>query len=233
MDHSSLALLTGGDAAGLEVYGLEQLLAVAGEQLGEEISPRTVRLYATQGLIDRPGKEGRSAIYGRRHLLQLLLIRTLARRGLSLAAIAPLAACGDAELLEQLLHLGEQPAGEPGCDASSPASTEQQEALAYLQSLQSESESSASRRERSPSLLPLLGSPLSASSPSLSPRRSLTPRTAGRSSAASSRWHRFSLAPGVELHLSEAASIPPAGDRREAWLMRLLDRLREQLDNEG
>jgi hypothetical protein len=37
----------------------------------------------------------------------------------------------------------------------------------------------------------------------------------------------------VELHLSEAASIPPPGDRREAWLMRLLDRLREQLDNEG
>jgi DNA-binding transcriptional MerR regulator len=233
MDRSSLSLPSSDDAAGLEAYGLEQLLAVAGEQLGEEISPRTVRLYATQGLIDRPGKEGRSAIYGRRHLLQLLLIRTLARRGLSLAAIAPLAACSDAELLEQLLHLGEQPAGEPSCEASPPDSTEQQEALAYLQSLQSDSESSATRRERSPSLLPLLGSPLSASSPSLSPRRSLSPRTAGRSSAASSRWHRFSLAPGVELHLSESASIPPAGDRREAWLMRLLDRLREQLDNEG
>ena len=233
MDRFSLAPLGGADAAGLEVYGLDQLLAVAGEQLGEEISPRTVRLYATQGLIDRPGKEGRSAIYGRRHLLQLLLIRTLARRGLSLAAISPLAACSDVELLEQLLHLGEQPAGEPSCEASPPASTEQQEALAYLQSLQSDSESSATRRERSPSLLPLLGSPLSASSPSLSPRRSLTPRTVGRSSAASGRWHRFSLAPGVELHLSEAASIPPAGDRRESWLMRLLDRLREQLDNEG
>ena len=39
------------------LYGLEELLAVAGERLGEEITPRTVRLYATEGLIDRPGKE--------------------------------------------------------------------------------------------------------------------------------------------------------------------------------
>ena len=55
------------------LYGLEDLLVAAGELLGEVISPRTVRLYATQGLIDRPGKEGRSAVYGHRHLLQLLL----------------------------------------------------------------------------------------------------------------------------------------------------------------
>jgi hypothetical protein len=53
---------------------------------------------------------------------------------------------------------------------------------------------------------------------------------ASRSSASSSRWHRFSLAPGVELHLSESASIPPPGTRREAWLRRLIDRLREQLN---
>jgi DNA-binding transcriptional MerR regulator len=67
-------------AAPQEVYGLEELLEVAGQQLGEEVNSRTVRLYATQGLIDRPGKEGRHAVYGRRHLLQLLLIRNLARR---------------------------------------------------------------------------------------------------------------------------------------------------------
>lgn len=53
-------------------YGLEELLAIAGEQLGEEITPRTVRLYATEGLIDRPDKDGRRAVYGQRHLLQLL-----------------------------------------------------------------------------------------------------------------------------------------------------------------
>lgn len=207
-DPSLLSLVA---AVGSNAFlGLEELLALAGERLGEEITPRTVRLYATEGLIDRPGKEGRRAVYGQRHLLQLLLIRSLARRGLSLTAIAPLAACSDGELLEQLRQL-EEP-------SSPPPTAEQQEALAYLQSMQ---------RERSPTLLPLLGSPPSGSSPSPSPRRSLSARSA------SSRWYRFSLAPGVEVHLSESASIPPAGSRREAWLMRLLDRLREQLDNES
>jgi DNA-binding transcriptional MerR regulator len=206
------------------LYGLDELLAMAGERLGEEITPRTVRLYATEGLIDRPGKDGRRAVYGQRHLLQLLLIRTLARRGLSLTAIAPLAACSDGELLEQLLRLEEPSAHQASHESMEASSTKQQEALAYLHSLQS---------ERSPSLLPLLGSPLSSSSGSPSPRRSLSSRSAGRSSAASSRWHRFSLAPGVELHLSESASIPPAGSRREAWLLRLLERLREQLDSES
>ena len=113
-------------------------------------------------------------MYGQRHLLQLLLIRSLARRGLSLTAIAPLAACSDGELLEQLRHL-EEP-------SSPPPTSEQQEALAYLQSMQP---------ERSPSLLPLLGAPLSGTNPPPSPRRSLT------ACSASSRWYRFSLAPGV------------------------------------
>jgi len=216
----SLVAAVGSDA----LLGLEELLALAGERLGEEITPRTVRLYATQGLIDRPGKEGRRAVYGQRHLLQLLLIRSLARRGLSLTAIAPLAACSDGELLEQLRQL-EEPSAPPMTGAAiEHASIEQQEALAYLQSIQP---------ERSPSLLPLLGSPPSGSTPSPSSRRSLSARSAGRSSSASSRWYRFSLAPGVEVHLSESASIPPAGSRREAWLMRLLDRLREQLDSEN
>lgn len=221
VDPVSLSLVDAAAGSGAR-YGLEELLAVAGERLGEEITPRTVRLYATEGLIDRPGKDGRRAVYGQRHLLQLLLIRSLARRGLSLTAIAPLVACRDAELIEQLHQLEEPDA----------PSTQQQEALAYLQSLGA-AEPVPSRSERSPSLLPLLGAPPSSGAPSLSPRRSLSTRSAGRSSAASSRWYRFSLAPGVEVHLSESASIPPAGSRREAWLRRLLDRLREQLDSES
>jgi DNA-binding transcriptional MerR regulator len=203
------------DADASEVlYGLEELLELAGERLGEEITPRTVRLYATEGLIDRPGKEGRRAVYSQRHLLQLLLVRSLARRGLSLSAIAPLVAGEDEALQEQLSQLDD------GLEASAPA-RESNDALDYLQSIQS------SASEPSPSLLPLLGAPLSSRSPSL--RAS---RMSGRSNASSSRWHRFQLAPGVELHLSESASIPPTRARREAWLQRLIDRLREQLDHQ-
>ena len=46
------------------VFGLEELLSLASERLGEKVTPRTVRLYATEGLIDRPGKDGRRAVYG-------------------------------------------------------------------------------------------------------------------------------------------------------------------------
>ena len=212
--HSSSASARGADEA---AYGLDQLLELAGEQLGEEISPRTVRLYATEGLIDRPGKDGRRALYSQRHLLQLLLVRTLARRGLSLSAIAPLVVGSDAELQQQWSQLDESAQFASSVEPSN-------DALAYLQNLQADP---SGESEASASLLPLLGSPLSSRSPSL--RAS---RMSGRSSASSSRWHRFSLAPGVELHLSESASIPPAGSRREAWLNRLIDRLREQLDHQ-
>lgn len=200
-------------ATGEAAYGLDELLELAGERLGEEITPRTVRLYATEGLIDRPGKNGRRALYRQRHLLQLLLVRTLARRGLSLTAIAPLVAGDDEALQEQLSQLVD------GLEASAPA-CESKGALDYLQSIHS------SASEASPSLLPMLGAPLSSRSPAL--RAS---RMAGRSNASSSRWHRFQLAPGVEVHLSESASIPPTRARREAWLQRLIDRLREQLDH--
>ncbi|MFM8525220.1 MAG: MerR family transcriptional regulator [Cyanobacteriota bacterium] len=214
-----------------ETYGLEELLAVAGERLGEEITPRTVRLYATQGLIDRPGREGRSATYGGRQLLQLLLIRTLARRGLSLTAIAPLVTGSDAELRDQLLQLEDPAAAAPGLRSRLRLSAEQREALSYLEQLDCAEDDAINASDSSRSLLSLLGSPLRAHSLSQKVRRGLSARSPGRSSAATSLWHRFSLAPGVELHLSDAASIPPAGQRREAWLQRLIDRLREQLED--
>ena len=232
---------------------------MAGERLGEEITPRTVRLYATQGLIDRPGREGRSAVYGRRHLLQLLLIRSLARRGLSLAAIAPLIGLADEELEQQLNQLegdgapassllaamaADIQAAAPAASGSQPvASEERNEALDYLRSLRSSASPEASPTgfdpesfERSASLLPLLGSPLSSRSssrPSSSPssRSSRSPSRSGGSREAASRWHRFTLAPGVELQISDSVSVPPPGSRRMAWLNRLVARLLEQLED--
>src|SRR5580700_7840241 len=56
---------------------------------------RTIRYYMTLGLIDRPAEmRGRTALYGRRHLLQLVAIKRLQARGLSLS-----------ELQQQLLGL--------------------------------------------------------------------------------------------------------------------------------
>jgi len=49
---------------------------------------RTIRYYTTLGLIDRPAEmRGRTAFYGRRHLLQLVAIKKLQARGQSLAEV--------------------------------------------------------------------------------------------------------------------------------------------------
>src|SRR6266702_6605341 len=49
---------------------------------------RAIRWYTTLGLVDRPAAmRGRTALYGRRHLLQLVAIKRLQARGLLLAEI--------------------------------------------------------------------------------------------------------------------------------------------------
>src|SRR5437660_12071572 len=49
---------------------------------------RTIRYYTTLGLLDRPAEmRGRTACYGRKHLWQLLAIKRLQAKGLSLAQV--------------------------------------------------------------------------------------------------------------------------------------------------
>jgi len=49
---------------------------------------RTIRWYTTIGLIDRPAAmRGRTALYGRRHLMQLVAVKRLQADGYSLAVI--------------------------------------------------------------------------------------------------------------------------------------------------
>lgn len=92
---------------------------------------RTIRWYQTTGIVDRPvAMRGRTALYGRRHLLQLLAIKRLQARGLSLAGIqAELAGASD-PMLERVA--GEpEPAedGTPGARSSpDPGSTVPDEA---------------------------------------------------------------------------------------------------------
>jgi DNA-binding transcriptional MerR regulator len=62
--------------------------------------PRAIRWYTTIGLIDRPAAHrGRTAMYGPRHLLQLVAVKRLQARGLSLVAVQrELAGATDAQL---------------------------------------------------------------------------------------------------------------------------------------
>lgn len=183
-------------------YSLDQLIALASDQLGETINPRTIRLYATEGLIDRPGREGRHAVYSERQLRQLLLIRSLAQRGLSLAAIAPLAAASDDDITAQLADLLPSASDDTAAPMAAPL-IEDNQALAYLQELPS-----TAAQGRSPARRRLA---------------SIAPKT--------SHWQRVELARGVELHLSDDAAYPPPGPNRQRWLQQLNQTLSNYIDS--
>jgi hypothetical protein len=86
---------------------------------------RTIRYYTTLGLMDRPAEmRGRTALYGRRHLLQLVAIKRLQARGLSLSAIQQrLLGLGDAALrrLARLPQEAESANGSEPVSQSPPA----------------------------------------------------------------------------------------------------------------
>lgn len=65
-------------------YPLADLCALA------DIAPRTVRYYIQVGLVDKPYGSTRAAVYGPRHLEQLLLIKKWTTAGVSLERIREL-----------------------------------------------------------------------------------------------------------------------------------------------
>jgi hypothetical protein len=81
---------------------------------------RTIRYYTTLGLMDRPAEmRGRTALYGRRHLLQLVAIKRLQARGLSLSTIQQqLLGLSDAAL-RRLARLPEKADRANGSEAAS------------------------------------------------------------------------------------------------------------------
>jgi DNA-binding transcriptional MerR regulator len=76
---------------------------IADQRLKEELTPRLVRHYASQGSLEEPQKEGREARYTYRHLLQLLALRRLQAEGHRTGAVAPLTSAMSDSELEKLL----------------------------------------------------------------------------------------------------------------------------------
>lgn len=82
---------------------------------------RAIRWYTTTGLVDRPlGMRGRTALYGSRHLLQLVALKRRQAEGRTLAAIqAELAGASDDDLAgvarvpADLLVMNDGPQPEP------------------------------------------------------------------------------------------------------------------------
>lgn len=74
-------------------------------QVSEVPNARTIRYYATIGLLDRPYAAGRGVRYGRRHLLQLVAIKRLQSQGKVLAEVQKELLALSAAALEKLAAL--------------------------------------------------------------------------------------------------------------------------------
>ena len=93
----------------------------ASRRVREVPDRRTIRWYATIGLVDRPASmRGRTALYNRRHLLQLVAVKRLQAEGRSLSSVQEaLLGAGD-EALERIAGLA-PPAGNAGAAAPTTA----------------------------------------------------------------------------------------------------------------
>lgn len=81
---------------------------MADQRLKEELTPRLVRHYATQGVLDMPEREGREARYTYRQLLQVLALRLLQAQGHRTGSVYPLLTAMTDPELEDLLAGGRQ-----------------------------------------------------------------------------------------------------------------------------
>ncbi|WP_104992444.1 MerR family transcriptional regulator [Deinococcus sp. NW-56] len=108
----------------------------------DEVNPRLVRHYTTQGLLPAPRREGRDARYGRLHLVALLALRRLMADGLSGRALTAALGGQDEAGLEQLALEGIV-AADVG-----PSSDDDNEALRYLRQLSVMEVSSPARVSR-------------------------------------------------------------------------------------
>ena len=119
-------------------FSLEELVEVVARELSHlAVRPddgrvtaapdeRAVRFYQTTGLIDRPARyEGRRAVYGYRHLLQLVAVKRLQEEGQPLALIQVALAGRSTSQLEAAL--GRTSAGSaPSRAGQAPAEPERQ-----------------------------------------------------------------------------------------------------------
>jgi DNA-binding transcriptional MerR regulator len=123
---------------------------------------RTIRYYTTLGLMDRPAQmRGRTALYGERHLLQLVAIKRLQARGLTLAEIqSRLVGQTDTEL-RRLAQVPDRPSQtEP---AEQPQANKQQRSAFWTEEAASLPEGEAVEEVQlnpAPSVLSLVGVPL-------------------------------------------------------------------------
>jgi DNA-binding transcriptional MerR regulator len=162
---------------------------------------RTVRWYVTRGLVDPPlGMRGRQALYGRRHLLQLVALKRRQSDGAPLAVIqAELAGLPDAALarVAALPTPAPEPMPRPQASPAPPAPTRRARFWAAAPAIAhgtASASASASAPDPAPARPGKVERPATVENPA--------PAPASQNGA----WtvvHRIRLAPGVVLQLDD------------------------------
>jgi DNA-binding transcriptional MerR regulator len=187
----------------------EQIPQVVPHQIKYKVTDiptaRTIRFYTTNSLVDKPAaRAGANALYGYRHLLQILAIKFLQSQYLPLVKIKSLVENADNRELELLI---------PGIAP----------VTATHRGLAREDQRITAR-----SLLPRAGVVDSASRGS----GEVAVESVGTGSALIDTWHRIEVGPGIELHVY-ATALPAEGrERLRGALLKELGVLRGWLREE-
>lgn len=176
----------------------------------DEVNPRLVRHYTTQGLLPAALREGRDARYTREHLLALLALRRLMADGLSGKALY---AALHEKIVEELESLAIQGSGSvQGLALEESVGKEKDDALAYLRRLKGQPEperKSAQTRE-----LPAFLTTEPGASPPVS--RALPVKKRGLQ-----KVYRVVLRPGLEMLVGDNFRYPKTDEEWAKFLEEL------------
>jgi DNA-binding transcriptional MerR regulator len=178
------------------------------DRVAETLNERTLRYYITEGLIDRPlGKEGTAALYGYRHLVQIVAVKLLQGSYLPIRRIREVLADKSNEELELILAEGlEGPVTEMR--------------PSFCETLYDSPPGRMATPSRRRLMLREPEAPLRSYAPAPPPafqRESPSP--------AGSSWERFVLGDGIELHVRTDRK----GDLRGSEIRRIVARLLHSL----
>ncbi len=179
-----------------------------------DVSVRAIRFYIAQGLLPGPGSRGKSATYGDEHLVRLRLIRQLSERHVPLAKIQGLLQGLSLDEVKALLETEEDRSVQ--LMEAERRKSPHDYVSALLDDARQARYKQLPQRQRAPdtSIESAQRDVIKASGPQSLLSEAGSPSRGQNSSAT---WYRWTLAPGIELHVSADARL-----RFEKLLRRLL-----------
>jgi len=171
----------------------ENELELTIEELADRVGVpvRTIRFYIAEGLLQGPGARGKAATYGEEQLLRLRLIRRLSEQRVPLAEMRGMLARLSLDEVRALLAEEDQRAAELERAVQVPSPRE------YIATLLNRARQPTSAKESSAVYPP--------SPPGSTPGTHQQQSPGPYPKRAAEVWHRWELAPGVELHVKASA----------------------------